>query len=57
MPGGLTRVGAASDIPIVTMQRGGGKDTWVVSEGPVTAVSCWRRRGSASGGNASTPSS
>ena len=40
MPGGLTRVGAASDIPIVTMQRGGGsKDTWVVSEGPVTAVS------------------
>jgi uncharacterized circularly permuted ATP-grasp superfamily protein/uncharacterized alpha-E superfamily protein len=40
MPGGLTRVGAASDIPIVSMQRGGGsKDTWVVSEGPVTAVS------------------
>lgn len=40
MPGGLTRVGAASNIPIVTMQRGGGsKDTWVVSEGPVTAVS------------------
>jgi uncharacterized circularly permuted ATP-grasp superfamily protein/uncharacterized alpha-E superfamily protein len=39
MPGGLTRVGA-SDVPIVTMQRGGGsKDTWVVSEGPVTAVS------------------
>ena len=32
--------GRASDIPIVTMQRGGGsKDTWVVSEGPVTAVS------------------
>ena len=40
MPGGLTRVGATSDIPIVTMQRGGGsKDTWVVSEGPVTGVS------------------
>jgi uncharacterized circularly permuted ATP-grasp superfamily protein/uncharacterized alpha-E superfamily protein len=40
MPGGLTRVGAASNIPIVTMQRGGGsKDTWVVSEGPVNAVS------------------
>ena len=40
MPGGLTRVGAATDIPIVSMQRGGGsKDTWVVSEGPVTAVS------------------
>ena len=40
MPGGLTRVGAAGNIPIVTMQRGGGsKDTWVVSDGPVTAVS------------------
>ena len=40
MPGGLTRVGAASDVPIVSMQRGGGsKDTWVVSDGPVTAVS------------------
>jgi uncharacterized circularly permuted ATP-grasp superfamily protein/uncharacterized alpha-E superfamily protein len=40
MPGGLTRVGAASDIPIVSMQRGGGsKDTWVISEGPVTGVS------------------
>jgi uncharacterized alpha-E superfamily protein len=40
MPGGLTRVGGVSNIPIVTMQRGGGsKDTWIVSEGPVTAVS------------------
>ena len=40
MPGGLTRVGPTSDIPFVTMQRGGGsKDTWVVSDGPVTAVS------------------
>ncbi len=40
MPGGLTRVGAASNLPIVTMQRGGGsKDTWVVSDGPVTGVS------------------
>ena len=40
MPGGLTRVGATSDIPIVSMQRGGGsKDTWVISEGPVTGVS------------------
>ena len=40
MPGGLTRVGAATNIPIVTMQRGGGsKDTWVVSDGDVTAVS------------------
>jgi uncharacterized circularly permuted ATP-grasp superfamily protein/uncharacterized alpha-E superfamily protein len=40
MPGGLTRVGAAADIPIVSMQRGGGsKDTWVISDGPVTGVS------------------
>ena len=40
MPGGLTRVAATTTIPIVTMQRGGGsKDTWVVSEGPVTGVS------------------
>jgi uncharacterized circularly permuted ATP-grasp superfamily protein/uncharacterized alpha-E superfamily protein len=39
MPGGLTRVGAAGNLPIVSMQRGGGsKDTWIVSEGPVTAV-------------------
>jgi uncharacterized circularly permuted ATP-grasp superfamily protein/uncharacterized alpha-E superfamily protein len=40
MPGGLTRAGAPSDVPIVSMQRGGGsKDTWVVSEGPLTPVS------------------
>ena len=40
MPGGLTRVAATSSISIVTLQRGGGsKDTWVVSEGPVTGVS------------------
>src|SRR5262249_11683347 len=40
MPGGLTRVAAAGDVPIVSMQRGGGsKDTWVITEGPVSAVS------------------
>jgi uncharacterized alpha-E superfamily protein len=40
MPGGLTRVAAAGDVPIVSMQRGGGsKDTWVISDGPVTPVS------------------
>jgi len=40
MPGGLTRVAVAGDVPIVSMQRGGGsKDTWVVSDGPVSAVS------------------
>jgi len=40
MPGGLTRVGGESDVPIVSMQRGGGsKDTWVVTEGPVMTES------------------
>jgi uncharacterized circularly permuted ATP-grasp superfamily protein/uncharacterized alpha-E superfamily protein len=40
MPGGLTRVAPAADVPIVSMQRGGGsKDTWVVSDGPVSSVS------------------
>jgi len=40
MPGGLTRVAVAADVPIVSMQRGGGsKDTWVVADGPVSAVS------------------
>ncbi len=36
MPGGLARVSPALDIPVVSMQRGGGsKDTWVLSSGPV----------------------
>lgn len=36
MPGGLTRVSVSPNIPIVSMQSGGGsKDTWVLSEGPV----------------------
>jgi uncharacterized circularly permuted ATP-grasp superfamily protein/uncharacterized alpha-E superfamily protein len=40
MPGGLTRVSAASDVPIVSIQRGGGsKDTWVIADGPVSNVS------------------
>jgi uncharacterized alpha-E superfamily protein len=39
MPGGLTRVAGSSDVPIVSMQRGGGsKDTWVLSDGPVNPV-------------------
>src|SRR4029077_20446742 len=38
-PGGLTRVASASDLPVVSMQRGGGsKDTWVLSDGPVSTV-------------------
>jgi uncharacterized circularly permuted ATP-grasp superfamily protein/uncharacterized alpha-E superfamily protein len=40
MPGGLTRVSAETDLPIVSMQRGGGsKDTWVITDGPVSTVS------------------
>lgn len=40
MPGGLTRVSAASDTPVVSMQRGGGsKDTWVLADGPVSDFS------------------
>ncbi len=40
MPGGLTRVAAGFEDPVVSMQRGGGsKDTWVLSDGPVTMVS------------------
>ena len=40
MPGGLTRISATADTPIVSMQRGGGsKDTWVLSDGPVSPMS------------------
>ncbi|MDB6064553.1 MAG: hypothetical protein JWR26_761 [Pedosphaera sp.] len=40
MPGGLTRVSTAAGDPIVSMQSGGGsKDTWVISDGPVSMVS------------------
>lgn len=39
MPGGLVRV-AGSDGPVVSMQQGGhSKDAWVLSDGPVNAVS------------------
>jgi len=39
MPGGLTRVAATADSPLVSMQKGGGsKDTWVLSDGPVENV-------------------
>ena len=39
MPGGLTRVSAASDSPIVSSKYGGGsKDTWVLSAGPVDSA-------------------
>src|SRR3982074_1152886 len=50
MPGGLTRVSGTHDAPIVSMQRGGGsKDTWVLSEGPVSAVTLLAPAGAALG--------
>jgi uncharacterized circularly permuted ATP-grasp superfamily protein/uncharacterized alpha-E superfamily protein len=40
MPGGLTRIAASAGNLIVSMQKGGGsKDTWVLSEGPVSTFS------------------
>lgn len=36
MPGGLTRVASARDVPVVSMH--GSKDTWVLADGPVSAV-------------------
>jgi uncharacterized circularly permuted ATP-grasp superfamily protein/uncharacterized alpha-E superfamily protein len=48
MPGGLTRVSRAHDVPIVSMQRGGGsKDTWVLSEEAVSPVTLLAPAGSA----------
>jgi uncharacterized circularly permuted ATP-grasp superfamily protein/uncharacterized alpha-E superfamily protein len=39
MPGGLTRFSHASDETAVSMQRGGAsKDTWVLTDGPVSQV-------------------
>ncbi|HTI52106.1 MAG TPA: circularly permuted type 2 ATP-grasp protein, partial [Planctomycetaceae bacterium] len=39
MPGGLTRFSASADTMVVSMQRGGGsKDTWMLSEAPVSDV-------------------
>ena len=40
MPGGLTRIAGHPDVPIVSMQRGGGsKDTWVLADSPVSPMS------------------
>ena len=45
MPGGLTRVSSTHDGPIVSMQRGGGsKDTWVLSDLPVSTFAPVDRR-------------
>jgi uncharacterized circularly permuted ATP-grasp superfamily protein/uncharacterized alpha-E superfamily protein len=47
MPGGLTRVSSAHDAPIVSLRRGGNtKDTWVLSDGPVSAVTLLAPAGS-----------
>ncbi len=37
MPGGLTRVATGANTRVISMQRGGAsKDTWVLSDGPVS---------------------
>jgi uncharacterized circularly permuted ATP-grasp superfamily protein/uncharacterized alpha-E superfamily protein len=57
MPGGLTRVSAAADTMVVSMQRGGGsKDTWVLADSAVSDFSLLPAGGSRvaltrSGGN------
>lgn len=44
MPGGLTRVSSADDSRVLSMQRGGSsKDTWVLSNAPVSTFSLLRR--------------
>lgn len=44
MPGGLTRVAAASNARYISMRRGGSsKDTWVLSEGAVNTFSLLKR--------------
>jgi uncharacterized alpha-E superfamily protein len=45
MPGGLARVSASLDTPVVSMQRGGGsKDAWVLSSRPVGSFTLQRPR-------------
>ena len=40
MPGGLTRFSSSGAAMVVSMQRGGGsKDSWVLSQGPVSTLS------------------
>ena len=46
MPGGLTRAANSRDSLVASMHRGGGsKDTWVLSEGPVSPVTLLRPAG------------
>jgi uncharacterized circularly permuted ATP-grasp superfamily protein/uncharacterized alpha-E superfamily protein len=43
LPGGLTRVAAVRDAPVVSMQHGGSsKDTWVLADGPLSGWSLAR---------------
>jgi uncharacterized circularly permuted ATP-grasp superfamily protein/uncharacterized alpha-E superfamily protein len=45
MPGGLTRVAASASGPVISMQRGGSsKDTWVLSDTPVSTFSLLKHR-------------
>jgi uncharacterized circularly permuted ATP-grasp superfamily protein/uncharacterized alpha-E superfamily protein len=45
MPGGLTRVSAATDARYIAMQRGGSsKDTWILSDNEVSAFSLLKRQ-------------
>lgn len=40
MPGGLARVATGASTRIISMQRGGAsKDTWVLTDGPVSQFS------------------
>jgi uncharacterized circularly permuted ATP-grasp superfamily protein/uncharacterized alpha-E superfamily protein len=40
MPGGLTRLAATAETLVVSLQKGGGsKDTWFVTDGPVSTFS------------------
>jgi uncharacterized alpha-E superfamily protein len=44
MPGGLTRVASPSAAQMISMQRGGAsKDTWVLSEQPVSTLTLLKR--------------
>ena len=46
MPGGLTRVTSSAETMIVSLQKGGGsKDTWVLSETPVSEFTLLRPAG------------
>jgi uncharacterized circularly permuted ATP-grasp superfamily protein/uncharacterized alpha-E superfamily protein len=46
MPGGLTRVTSSADSMVLSLQKGGGsKDTWVLTEGPVSDFTLLRSVG------------